>query len=235
MKARVLFLSVFLPVITVGVRAQETADSNAYLHWSQQEAESVGKSTYHDGKVGSRVLFVWLGVDTRGLKTERSQNYKVRATWFTPEVIRASARSAQLKDRLTDKETQALVAEAEAVNGTVIMIELDPNEGSGVIPLNWSAFLQPKGNINPNEAVRGVQMPDLRKARAFQGVQQRNYDYEQFWVAFPLIRDDGNIIVGSDKNELELVVRIYDREGTVTWVIPESIRKLEDAGKHTSK
>jgi len=235
MKTRTLLLSIFLPVLVAGVHAQETGDSNAYLHWSQQEAESVGKSTYHDGKVGSRVLFVWLGVDTRGLKTERSQNYKIRATWFTPEVIRASARSAQLKDRLTDKETQALVAEAEAVSGTVIMVELDPNEGSGVIPLDWSAFLQPKGNTSPNDAVRGVQMPELRKARAFQGVQQRNYDYERFWVAFPLVRDDGNVLIGPDKNEIELVVRIYDREGTVTWLVPESIRKLEDAGKHTSK
>jgi len=224
-----------LPVLVAGVRAQETGDSTAYLHWSQQETESVGKSTYHDGKVGSRVLFEWLGVDTRGLKTERAQNYKIRATWFTPEVIRASARSAQLKDRLTDKETQALVAEAAAVSGTVIMIELDPNEGSGVIPLDWSAFLQPKGNTSPNEAVRGVQMPELRKARAFQGVLQRNYDYERFWVAFPLIRDDGNVLIGPDKNEIELVVRIYNREGTVTWLVPASIRALEDSGKHVPK
>ena len=110
MKTRTLLLSIFLPVLVAGVRAQQTGDSTAYLQWSQQEAESVGKSTYHDGKVGSRVLFEWLGVDTRGLKTERAQNYKIRATWFTPEVIRASARSAQLKDHLTDKETQALVA-----------------------------------------------------------------------------------------------------------------------------
>ena len=235
MKTKILFLSLFFSVLLAGVRAQETGDSNAYLRWSQQEAESVGKSTYHDGKVGSRVLFVWLGVDTRGLKTERSQNYKIRATWFTPEVIRASARSAQLRDRLTDKETQALVAEAEAVSGTVIMVELDPNEGSGVIPLDWSAFLQPKGSTSPNEAVRGVQMPELRKAPVFQGVQQRNYDYERFWVAFPLLRDDGNILVSPDKDAIQLVVRIYNREGTVSWQVPTSIRTLEDTVKHPSK
>jgi hypothetical protein len=235
MKSRVVLLSVLLQVLVTGVQAQTTVDSSAYLHWSQLEAESVGKSTYHDGKVGSRELLVWLGVDTRGLKTERSQNYKIRATWFTPEVIRASARWAQLKDRLSDKETQALVAEADALSGTVVMIELDPNEGSGVIPLDWSAFLQPKGNTSPNEAVRGVQAPELRKARVFQGIQQRNYDYERFWVVFPLVRDDGNVLVGPDKNELELVVRIYNREGTVTWEVPASIRALEDVAKHASK
>jgi hypothetical protein len=235
MKARTILLSIFLPVLLAGLRAQEPGDSNAYLHWSQQEAESVGKSTYHDGKVGSRELLVWLGVDTRLLKTERSQNYKIRATWFTPEVIRASARSAQLRDRLSDKETQALVAEAEAVSGTVVMIELDPNEGSGVIPLDWSAFLQPKGNTSPNEAVRGVKMPELRKAQVFQGVQQRNYDYERFWFAFPLVRDDGNVLVPPDKSELELVVRIYNREGTVNWLVPPSIRALEDTAKRPTK
>jgi len=235
MNARLVVLSIFLQMLAAGVCAQETGDSNAYLHWTQQEAGTIGKSTYHDGKVGSRELLVWLGVDTRGLKTERSQNYKIRATWFTPEVIRASARWAQLTDRLTDKETQALVAEAEAVSGSVIMIEVDPNEGSGVIPLDWSAFLQPKGNTNPNEAVRGVQMPDLRKVRVFQGVQQRNYDYERFWVAFPLLRDDGKVLIGPDKNEVELVVRIYNREGNVTWVVPASIRALEEAGKPALK
>jgi hypothetical protein len=227
MKTRLWLLYLLLPVFVAGVRAQGTGVPDAYLHWSQQEAESVGKSTYHDGKVGSRELLVWLGVDTRGLKTERSQNYKIRATWFTPEVIRASARSAQFRDRLTDKETQALVAEAEAVKGTVIMIELDPNEGSGAIPLDWSAFLQPKGNTSPNQAVRGVQMPDLRKSRVFQGVMQRNYDYERFWVVFPLVRDDGNALLAPDKNDLELIVRIYNREGTVSWTVPSSIHALE--------
>ena len=235
MKTRTLFLPIFLSLLVAGVRAQGAGDSTAYLHWSQQEAESIGKSTYHDGKVGSRVLFEVLGVDTRGLKTERAQNYKIRATWFTPEVIRASARSAQLKDRLTDKETQALVAEAEAISGTVIMVELDPNEGSGVVPPDWSAFLQPKGNTSPNEAVRGVQLPDLRKSRVFQGVQQRNYDYDRFWVSFPLVRDDGNVLLGPDKNEVELVVRIYNREGTVTWLVPASIRALADSGKPAPK
>ena len=37
----------------------------------------------------------WL--DTRILSTEHSYNYKLRATWLTPEVIRATARLAQVQ------------------------------------------------------------------------------------------------------------------------------------------
>jgi hypothetical protein len=135
--------------IVVSVSAQENAKDDEYLRWPRQQAETVGKSTYHDGKVGSR-LYPW---DTRVLKTERSQNYKLRATWFTPEVIRASARWAQLQSHLTDKETEAVVSEAEAAGDTVIMVEIDPNEGSGVIPLDWEAFLQPKGKTSRDQGV----------------------------------------------------------------------------------
>ena len=224
MKSRILFLIALAPLLLAGAVAQDSEDASAYLQWPAQKAELVGKSTYRDGKVGSR----WLG-DTRGLKTERALNYKLRATWFTPEVIRASARSAQLKDRLTDRETQALVSEAEAVGGTVMMIELDPNEGSGVIPLDWSAFLQPEGDASPNDAVRGVQKPELRTVRAFQGVMQRNYDYERFWVVFPMVREDGKALLGPDKNSVELVVRIYNKEGKISWPVPSSFRTLQDA------
>ena len=125
MKIKTAFLLLSLPLVVVlGVLAQEPDDLSAYLHSDAKQAEAVGKSTYHDGKVGSRQLLFWLGVDTRALKTERSQNYKLRVTWFTPEVIRACARWAQLQDRLTDKETQALVSEAEAAGDTVMMVEI---------------------------------------------------------------------------------------------------------------
>jgi len=226
-----LALVVLSLTIVAGISAQESTQDNEYLHWPRQQAESVGKSTYHDGKVGSR-LYPW---DTRLLKTERSQNYKLRATWFTPEVIRASARWAQLQSHLTDKETEALVSEAEAAGDTVVMVEIDPNEGSGVIPLDWEAFLQPKGKAGRNDGVRGVEKPELRKLRGLQGVMQRNYDYDRFWVAFPLVRDDGQVLVSPTENEIELVVRIYNREGAVSWAIPASIRSRTNACKPATK
>ena len=49
---------------------------------------------------------------------------------------------------------------------TIIMVEIDPNEGSGVIPTDWEAFLQPKGSTDLSAAVRGVEKPDLRRLRA---------------------------------------------------------------------
>lgn len=234
MKFQIVLLVLFSAMLAVGASAQEAATTDEYLHWSPQQAESVGKSTYHDGKVGSRMLLFALGVDTRVLKTERSQNYKLRATWFTPEVIRASARWAQVRSRLSDSETQALVSEAEAAGETVIMVEIDPNEGSGVIPNDWEAFLQPKGAKDQNDAVRGVEKPELRKIRALQGVMQRNYDYDRFWVVFPLVRQDGNSVAG-DQNELELVVRIYNKEGAVSWIVPPSIRARATALKLAAK
>jgi hypothetical protein len=159
------------------------------------------------------------------LKTERSYNYKLAATWLTADVIRATARLAQLASRLSPGETQALVAEAESVAGTVMMIEIDPREGSGVIPGTWEAFLQPKGR--PHVAQRGTVNPQLREVKALGGVLRRNYDYDRFWVVFPLRRDDGTALFAAEDTTAELVVRIYDKEGHVAWPIPKEIKPGE--------
>lgn len=191
----------------------------AYLGWSAVQCESVGRSTYVKGRVGG----LW---DTRMLKTERAVNYKLAATWLTPDVIRATARQIQLRSRLSDEETRQLVAEAEAAAQTVILVELDPREGSGVIPSDWQAFLQPKGQ-RPGALgeARGLNSPALYRVRALNGVLRRNYDYDRFWVAFPLIDTDGRRIFPDSVPEAELVVRVHDQEGRVTWQIPESIRQ----------
>ncbi|HEX6163515.1 MAG TPA: hypothetical protein VFZ31_09125 [Vicinamibacterales bacterium] len=98
------------------------AADEAWLQWSASRAQAVGKAAYVQGRVGG--IF-----DTRLLKTERSYNYKLAATWMTPDVIRAAARTAQLSERLTDDQTRALVAEAEKAGDTVVMVEIDPREG----------------------------------------------------------------------------------------------------------
>jgi hypothetical protein len=194
-----------------------------YLSWSMQQANEIAQSTYHDGKVGSRVLLVWTGVDTRWLKTERAQNYKLRATWFTPEVIRATSRFSQIQSRLREDETKKMVSDAEAAGDTVVMVEIDPSQGSGVIPPDWEAFLQPVGATKPEQAIRGAENPDLRKVRALQGVRQRNYDYDRFWMIFPLVSENGELLIPADTKEVDLIVRIYNREGNVRWVVPQSV------------
>jgi len=190
-----------------------------YLNWSAQATNEIGRSTYASGRVGTWGAY-------RGLKTERAADYKLRATWLTPDVIRATARQAQLKSRLSDQETRALVAEAEAAGDTVFIVDIDPDEGSGVIPSDWEAFLQPKGAApDSNSTIRGTENSSLRKVRALQGVMQRNYDYDRYWVVFPLHRLDGTPLFTEHDTEAQLIVRIYNREGSITWKMPDSIRK----------
>lgn len=204
-----------LSVAAAHEATQASATSDAYLTWSAQQAEAVGKSTYQRGRVGG--VF-----DTRLLKTERAYNYKLAATWLTPDVIRATARLHQLRSRLTDAETRAMVAEAEAVAGTVVMVEIDPREGSGVIPNEWDAILQ--SNERPSQAVRGIVRPELRDLKGLAGVLQRNYDYDRFWVTFPLTGEDGAALFGDADRTARLIVRIGSKEGRVEWPVPQSLR-----------
>lgn len=208
-------LSLLLVPLTsgMGLTVTQVADET-YLSWSAKQAEAVGTNGYRRGRVGG-------AFGMRMLKTERAYNYKLAATWLTPEVIRASARLLQLRSRLSEAETRTLVAEAEAVAGTVVMVEIDPREGSGVIPGEWEAFLQSKDR--PARAVRGTVSQRLREIKALSGVVRRNYDYDRFWVVFPLEKDGAAVIEEGDR-VAELVVRIHDKEGRVEWPVPAQMR-----------
>lgn len=190
-----------------------------YLAWTMDKAEAVGKSMRAKGRTGAGQGLI---------HTERATSYKLRATWLTPGVIRASARKDQIRNRLTDDRTRALVAEAEAAGDTVVLVEIDPNEGSGVIPLEWAAFLREKRSKGL-KGVTGVNTPKLREAKGLAGVGQRDYDYDIFWMVFPLFDDTGRPVFSESATEAELVVRIYGKEGTVSWAIPESVRARMNA------
>jgi len=144
----------------------------------------------------------------------------------TPEVIRASARLQQLNNRLSDSQTQKLVDDAETAAHLVVIVEINPNEGSGVIPLDWRVFLQPK-NLKPGDegAIQGKKSPELRKVTALNPTWKRNYEYDIFWIAFPLIDEDKRPLISPDANEIQLVVGIYAKEGRITWRLPPSIRE----------
>lgn len=206
--------------------SRPTAQDDAYLSWSEEQAVRIGERFREDGRVGGFL-------DTRILSTDRSYNYKLRATWLTPLAIRAAARLAQLRELLTDDETRALVAEAEAVGDTVILVEIDPREGSGVIPLDWVAVLRPKaGEGEEVPRVRGESRPALRRVKALGGVAERDYSYDVFWVVFPLRTESGEPLFDEGTQEAELVVRIYEKEGRVSWPVPASIReRLAGAGE----
>jgi hypothetical protein len=206
---RAVMVAVCLAASAVPAAIRAGADEE-YITWTAKQAEAIGARAYQRGRVGG--FF-----DTRGLKTERSTNYKLAATWLTADAIRATARLLQLRGRLSEAETRALVTEAEAVPGTVVMIEIDPREGSGVIPNDWTAVLQPKGR--PGQGVRGTLSPQLRDVKALAGVLTRNYDYDRFWVTFPWTREDGTPLLGDTDRAAELIVRIVDKEGRVEWPV----------------
>jgi hypothetical protein len=192
-----------------------TADAQVppWTTWAAAQAESVGKSTIVRGRIaGGRRL----------LNTERARSYKLAVTWLTPDVVYATTRLVQLRSRLSDTEAAAAAEQALAAGDTVMMIDLDPDEGSGVIPLEWEAFLYPRNA--PERAVAGEKAPALRDAKALAGVVPRNYDYDRFWLAFSLTAPDGQPLFREEDREAELVVRIREREGRVAWPIPSSIR-----------
>ena len=196
------------------------ADDTAYLSWTTNIIDAITKKFRVNGQVGG-------SFDFRIRGTERAYNYKLRATWFTPEMIQASVRYWQLRELLSEEQTQALIAEAEAVGDTVVMVELDPREGSGVIPSSWLAIFRAKGS---SVEAKGMVVPALRSVKALAGTVQRDYAYDVFWVVFPLVDEKGQAILPDSASEAELIVAIYNKQGKVTWQIPDSIRKKSRAG-----
>ena len=216
------YIGLIIAVLFIGstVSAQSAAPADeGYLTWTLKQAQDVGRSTAKSGTAGG--FF-----DTRIISTNRAINYRVRATLFTPDIIRASARHHQLLNRLTDDQTRALVREAENAGHLVIVVEINPNEGSGVIPLDWRAFLQ--GNGSPsrqNIAVQAVKAPQLKKVIALNPVLKRDYEYDIFWLSFPVADDNGSPLIHPESTGIQLVVGIYNKETTVTWNLTDSLRK----------
>jgi hypothetical protein len=224
------FLVLFLFILSGvnAVLAQSTgSDPDAWLHWDAATATRIGEQMRQKGKVGSSFTM-------RGINTQRAINYKMRATLMSPEMIRAAARLQQIANRLSDQETRALVDEAENAGDLVVMIEIDPNEGSGVIPLDWRVFLQEKGaRQNTGRAIAGIKSPQLRNVKALNGVFRRKYDYDVFFVVFPLVDGNGESLISPDVPEIEVVVGIYNKEGRVFWRTPESVRaKIKSLSKN---
>jgi len=125
----------------ISMSLSHASGEDQYLGWNRNQSAAIGLQTYKRGRVGG----FW---DTRGLDTDRPYNYKLAATWMTPETIRATARLTQLGSRLSDSATKALVAEAESVNGSVIIVEIDPREGSGVIPNDGKRFCSRRDGLS---------------------------------------------------------------------------------------
>ena len=222
MKIYIAGILAILAFAILPVRAQSnfaTAEaSEEYLTWTLKQAEKIGQSTVKEGRSGSSFDFRIMGQD-------KAFTYQVRATVFTPEVIRASARFEQITNRLTAEDARAMVAEAEAAGHLVMMIEIDPAEGSGVVPLDWRIFLQPGGFVPGSDgAVAGIKSPHLRNMKIFRGVAKRDYEYDVFWVVFPLVDKNKKPLFSDSVASFELMVGIYKKEGKISWPISPSLR-----------
>lgn len=197
--------------------AQQSQNED-YLSWTSKQAFNIGTKWRVAGRAGwgSRL----------DLFSSENCFYDVRATLMTSEAIRAAARLEQLRRHFTDAETRELVAEAEKIPGLVAIIEINPREGSGIIPLNWYAMLQPKGAKEDSPlAIVGINRPDLRQFRALSTVKPRNYDYDVFWVVFPLKDPQGRRIWETPPDTLEIVINIRDKHGRMSWHVNDSLRQ----------
>jgi hypothetical protein len=196
-----------------------------YLQWDGKRARAVVLSQRVTGQVGK-------GLDFRVIQTDRSINYKLRATWMTPEAIRATARMRQLASGLSVGQTRRLVEDAEAAGEIVILVEIDPREGSGVIPGDWVALLGPREQSGVEvRQVAGVNSPKLRDLAALAAVAPRDYSFELFWLVFPLKTNEGKPVFTASDREAELSVRIQNRVGKVRWPIPEHLRAAGTDGQ----
>ena len=215
--SRLFYLSFIVIAFSIHLFAQSKPNDNdtQFLSWDAKTAQSIGESWRVKGRVGG--FF-----DTRILSTNNSFNYKLRATLMSPEAIRAAARIEQIRSRLTNAETKKLVAEAEQEN-LVIIVEIDPREGSGIIPNDWRAFIGAP-NSSSDDLIRGNSNNNLRNNKALQSVSKRDYDYDVFWISFPLFNKNGDSLWKVVPNELELVVGIKDKEGRVTWKVTNELR-----------
>ena len=211
--------TLFLLLVVLVAQPTTAASQEDYLSWSKQQATQIGRKWRVAGRVG------W-GKIRWELTDSGVCFYELRGTLMTPEAIRAAARLEQLRRHLTDDETRALVTEAEKVDGLVVYIELNPREGSGVIPLDWHSTLRPKGaTVDSLLAIAGTSMPALRQVKALTRVGPRDYAYDVFWVVFPMRDKQGKLIWETPPNEIELVVGINDMQGRVSWRVNDSLRQ----------
>lgn len=194
-------------LLAVCLAGWESAGSQVGL-MNEKEARQIIKSMRVNGQVGGS----W---DLRVTSTDRSYNYKLRATWLTPQVLQAAGRLLEITKDMPRAEVQRILQEVDLAGAYYVLVELDPREGSGVIPKDWLARFGPKGM--EERQVAGQVTPYQGSWKTLLSVFPRDYSYDTFVVKFPTtVREDVKVLDTSDA-EAELLVRIYNKTGRVKW------------------
>lgn len=169
---------------------------------SEKQARHVVSGFRKSGQVGK-------SFDLRITNTDRSYNYKLRATWVTSEVLKAAAKLLSSAQGLPEDRVHGLLAQF-FTSRTYVLVEIDPREGSGVIPRGWTSHFGSPGDAEPQVQGTVVDTPEMRE---FLTAFPRDYAYDIFLVEFPVDLENW---VGANR-EFELTVRIYDKVGRVGW------------------
>lgn len=186
-----------------------------FLLWDYNQAKSIALAGRVSGKVGK-------SLDFRINSTDRSYNFKLRATWLTPKTIQALARLNQIAQALSNGQTREMIAAGMSAGDIIIQVEIDPREGSGIIPSDWVALLGPQRSDSASpRVVRGLNSPKLRDLPALAAVPPRDYSWELFWLVFPSKAEDGQPLFSPSDREAELAVRIQGKVGKIMLPIPK--------------
>jgi hypothetical protein len=203
------FSSLFTILLACSVGVIQSEDSWTAL--SEKQVRQTIAAARVNGQVGSS----W---DFRVTSTDRSYNYKLRATHITPTVAGAAARMLMLAKGMPRVEAVKAIQTCAENPGHYVLVEIDPREGSGVIPRDWLARFGARGA--ENRQVTGVVLPDDGVWRTLRMAFPRDYAYDVFLVQFPLVSEDGSSLLGPADNEVELIVRIHNKTGKVRWPAP---------------
>jgi hypothetical protein len=172
----------------------------------EKEARRTLTSTRVQGQVGG-------SLDLRVRGTDRSYNYKLRATWITPEVAEAAGRLLMTDRGLAEAQAREVIR-AVAAAGWLILVEIDPREGSGVIPNDW---LSRFGQAGSDRKVVGRVLAPEGAWKSLLSAFPRDYAWDLFLVEFPRQLEDGAPVFAQPGPDAELIVRIRDKQGRVRW------------------
>ncbi len=178
---------------------------------SEKRARETIAAMRVNGRVGG-------SFDLRVTATDRSYNYKLRATWLTPQVFEAAGAVLESAKGMAAGDAQRLLQEFTSEPAHYVLVELDPREGSGVIPRDWLSRFGPKGV--PERQVVGQVVAQEGGWRALMGAFPRDYAYDVFIVRFPVTTSDGTSVLQPADKEAQLMVRIYSKGGAVDWRVP---------------